>query len=85
MDEAKIEQTGVREGWIEAIGVIPEWRGRGLGSALMVQSLNDFAALGFMRAALDVDTENPTGALQLYEKLGFEAVKRTIVFLKDEG
>ena len=57
-------------------------RGRRLGFALLVQALNDFATLGYERAAMDVDTQNPTGALRLYEKLGFEAFKRTIFFAK---
>lgn len=82
VDASKNTQTGVQEGWVEAIGVVPAWRGRGLASALMTQILNDFVAQGFERAALDVDSQNPTGALRLYEKLGFEAVKRTIVFAK---
>ena len=37
---------------------------------------------GLEQAALDVDTQNPTGVLRLYEKLGFEAAKRTITFKK---
>jgi ribosomal protein S18 acetylase RimI-like enzyme len=34
------------------------------------------------QAALDVDTQNPSGALQLYEKLGFTAVKRRVTLHK---
>lgn len=83
IDQTKNEERGVREGWIEAVGVIPEWRGKGLASALLSQSLRNFFAAGMERAALDVDTQNPTGALRLYEKLGFEAAKRTIHFTKE--
>jgi ribosomal protein S18 acetylase RimI-like enzyme len=46
------------------------------------KALQDFIALDLERAALDVDAQNPTGALALYEKLGFEARKRTILFQK---
>jgi hypothetical protein len=35
-----------------------------------------------VRAALDVDTQNPSGALQLYKKLAFTAVKQNITFQK---
>ena len=83
VDEDKNAQTGVGEGWIEAIGVIPTWRGRGIAEVLLHHTLNAFRAEGLDYAALDVDTQNPTGALRLYEKLGFAAVKRTIIFAKN--
>jgi ribosomal protein S18 acetylase RimI-like enzyme len=71
-----------QEGWIEAIGVIPSWRGRGVASALLVKSLQLFQAEGLHRAALDVDAENPSGALRLYEKHGFKVAKESIHFVK---
>lgn len=74
------ENTG--EGWIEAIGVIPDWRGRGVASALLVKSLQLFQNEGLPLAALDVDAENPTGALRLYEKHGFAIARETIHFVK---
>jgi len=82
VDEDKNAQTGVGEGWIEAIGVIPAWRGRGVAEVLLHHTLNAFRAEGLDCAALDVDTQNPTGALRLYEKQGFVAVKKTIIFTK---
>jgi len=74
--------TPVEEGWVEAIGVIPAWRGKGVASALMVQALSRFQAAGLRGAGLDVDAENPTGALRLYQKHGFEVVKESIHFVK---
>lgn len=85
VDESRNKQTGIGEGWIEAVGTLPAWRGRGLASALLVHSMRAFAAEGLQRAGLDVDTQNPTGALRLYEKLGFESVKRSVFFTKDIG
>lgn len=82
VDDARNGQTGIGEGWIEAVGTLPAWRGQGLASALLVHSMNAFAAEGLQHAGLDVDTQNPTGALRLYEKLGFEAAKRTVIFTK---
>jgi ribosomal protein S18 acetylase RimI-like enzyme len=82
IDEAKNRQRDVKEGWIEALGVIPERRGMGIASALLSHSLEEFKASGLEQAALDVDTQNPTGALRLYENLGFIAIKRTITFVK---
>jgi mycothiol synthase len=57
-------------GWISLLGVRPRWRGRGLGEALLVQSLNAFQSRGRRRAALNVDVDNTTAALRLYTKIG---------------
>ena len=76
------KQTGIGEGWIEAVGTLPAWRGQGLASALLVHSMAAFAAEGLDCAGLDVDTQNPTGALRLYENLGFSALKRAVFFTK---
>lgn len=71
-----------REGWIEAIGTMPAWRGRGLASALMAKSLSLFQAENLERAGLDVDTQNPSGALRLYQKYGFDVAREEIHFVK---
>ena len=67
-----------REGWIEILGVKPAFRGRGVATALVQTSINAFIASGFTHAALNVDSESQTGALGLYESLGFEPFKGTI-------
>jgi mycothiol synthase len=72
----------IQEGYIQAIGVTPVWRGRGLASALMARALTSFRNEKLTHAALDVDTQNPTGALGLYQKHGFETVKQAITFGK---
>ena len=64
------EDEGETIGWVSLIGVRPRWRGRGLGEALLVHSLNVFGGRGRRRAALNVDAENMTGALRLYTKAG---------------
>ncbi len=57
-------------GWITQMGVRPEWRGKGLGEALLVRAMKLFAAEGIETAALEVATNNPQ-ARALYERLGF--------------
>jgi mycothiol synthase len=71
-----------RNGWIEAVGVVPDWRGGGIASALLAYSLRQFQQAGLEQAALDVDADSPTGALRLYQKLGFSRVKEEIHFVK---
>ncbi len=63
--------TGVKLGWLEHVSVRAAWRGRGVAKALIVSSLHVHRERGMEFAALGVDAENPTGALALYEGLGF--------------
>jgi ribosomal protein S18 acetylase RimI-like enzyme len=70
--------TGVADAHFGQIGTLPEHRGRGLATAAIVASLRAAAEAGCGRASLQVDSENVTGALRLYEGLGFR-VRRTSV------
>jgi ribosomal protein S18 acetylase RimI-like enzyme len=50
-----------------------------VASALLEHSFNAFHGAGLTHAMLGVDTENPTGALGIYERLGFEPVYGSII------
>ena len=63
---------GFTEGFITKVGTAPAWRGRGIASSLLNRAMTAFAADGMQYAGLDVDADNPTGALRLYRRLGFE-------------
>lgn len=76
--EADDAVVGRSDGWIDNLGTVREWRGRGIASALIVESLHAFAGAGFTHASIDVDSENPTGAARLYRSLGFEPMQRKI-------
>jgi ribosomal protein S18 acetylase RimI-like enzyme len=47
-----------------------EFRGRGLGRALLHTAFAEFRRRGLPKAGLSVDATNPTGALGLYESVG---------------
>jgi mycothiol synthase len=64
-------RIGLDVGWLDHVSVRRPWRGRGLASALIARSLRIHRDHGMAVAALGVDADNPTGALQLYEKFGF--------------
>jgi mycothiol synthase len=64
-------KLGLSRGWLEHISVRRPWRKRGVATALIAETLRMFRDLGLLEGALGVDSENPTGALQLYESLGF--------------
>jgi GNAT superfamily N-acetyltransferase len=72
-----------RRGYTEAIFTVRDWRGRGVASALIARNLRLLRERGMTEAALSVDTENPSGALGLYEQHGFREHDRVIVFRKD--
>ncbi len=74
------EGLGFREGWIHQLGVRRPWRGRGLAKALLQASATAFAAAGLEYAALDVDADSPTGAVRLYEGLGFRPTKTRVAW-----
>jgi ribosomal protein S18 acetylase RimI-like enzyme len=75
-------QRDIQEAVMEAIGVRPGYRGRGVASALMTHTLHQYKAAGFTHTALDVDTENATRALQLYEKMGFFSDRASVQYQK---
>jgi mycothiol synthase len=74
------EALGIRRGWLDQVSVRRPWRGLGLGKALCTASFRVLRDLGMDEAWLGVDGTNPTGALQLYEGLGFLAHHRWTAF-----
>jgi mycothiol synthase len=58
------------------------WRQQGLGRALLVGSLHLFKARGLTTAGLGVDAENKSGALRLYESVGFRPYQRVVSYHK---
>jgi mycothiol synthase len=57
-------------GWVGTLGVLRQWRKRGLGLALLRHSFNEFYRRGKRKVGLGVDAQNLTGALHLYESAG---------------
>jgi GNAT superfamily N-acetyltransferase len=71
-----------KRGYTEGISVRRPWRKRGLARALLTRSLQMFKEMGMTEAALGVDAQNLSGALNLYESVGFHVVKRHTVYRK---
>lgn len=55
-----------------AISLYKEYRGRGIGTALMVRMLQELAERGYEKASLAVQKANY--AVKMYQKVGFEIV-----------
>jgi mycothiol synthase len=71
-------RIGLQVGWLEHVSVRPPWRGRGVAKALIAASMRALRERGMEIAALGVDAQNPTGALALYEGLGFRPHQKWI-------
>ncbi|MFZ5829574.1 MAG: GNAT family N-acetyltransferase [Planctomycetota bacterium] len=69
---------GVRDragmGAIQNLGVTPEHRNLGLGTTLLFHAFAGFRSAGVSRVHLEVTSQN-TGAIRLYQRLGFVVVK----------
>ena len=67
---------GLSRAWLEHVSVRRPWRRRGLATALILSACRALHDRGIAEAALGVDSNNPTGALGLYERLGFVVARR---------
>jgi GNAT superfamily N-acetyltransferase len=68
---------------LDAVATRRPFRRRGLATALMLRALHAARESGFTSADLWVDSENPSGALRVYERIGFEVVLRSTAYHKD--
>lgn len=73
------EPQGFTEGYTDMLGVARDHRGRGIASALLLASMHRFREAGLEAAGLGVDSDNPSGALRLYEGLGYRRTASTVV------
>lgn len=59
-------------GFVDLIGVAHKFQGKGLGQLLLQQAINISVERGNSFIELNVDSGNESGALRVYEKLGFK-------------
>jgi RimJ/RimL family protein N-acetyltransferase len=74
-DVTPVQRPTMRHGGVLGMGLLPDWRGRGLGERLIRQTLQAARAFGFSRVELTVRDDNAR-ALALYRKVGFETEGR---------
>lgn len=82
IDEAENKEYNRKRGYTEGICARRPWRRQGLARALMARSFQVQKERGMTETALGVDTQNPNGALQLYESMGFRPVRRSTTYRK---
>ncbi len=69
--------TDRNAGYVGVLGVLPAWRKRGLGLALLLEAFQRFRAAGKQCAHLHVDADSLTGATRLYKKAGMHVDQLT--------
>lgn len=67
------EYAHENKGFISLLGVNHEYQGLGIGEALLRRAISHCRTKGYVVIELNVDTGNESGALRLYEKIGFKA------------
>jgi ribosomal protein S18 acetylase RimI-like enzyme len=82
VDEKENVEYNRKRGYTESICVRRPWRRQGLARALLTRSLQMFKEMGMEEAALGVDAQNLSGALNLYESVGFRVEKRHTTYRK---
>jgi mycothiol synthase len=71
------------QGWVDALGVRPEYRRRGIAEALLQTAFAEFFRRGEPKVGLGVDAESPTGATRLYDRAGMRTLWQAIVWEKE--
>lgn len=82
INEIENEQFDRKRGWAEFISTARSWRGKGIATALICESLRELKQRGMEEAALGVHIGNPHGAFRLYQKLGFEVQSQGATYEK---
>jgi ribosomal protein S18 acetylase RimI-like enzyme len=82
IDEDQNREFNRKRGYTENISVRRPYRRRSLARALMARSFQLQKDLGMTETALSVDAQNPNGALQLYENMGFRVTQTETSYRK---
>jgi mycothiol synthase len=73
-------ESGPDRIYIGQVGVRAPWRRCGLAAALLSRVLAAAGEAGWSYATLGVDADSPTGAVGVYERVGFTVESRSITY-----
>jgi len=79
------EYAEANKGYISILGVVQEHQGFGIGEAVLQTAVSHCVAKGYKTVELNVDTGNESGALKLYEKVGFKPESSWIQLHRPKG
>lgn len=75
--------TDSNQGWLNPLGTRRGYRKQGLARAMLQEVMQRLKAEEVNTAMLYVDAENLSGALRLYESVGFQKVSTQIAYIKE--
>ena len=78
VNEEDFPGQGFSSAYLDLVGVPRAYRRRGVAPALLTRTLQAVAEAGLDKAVLDVDSDNPSGALGLYTGVGFVESHRSM-------
>lgn len=70
------------QAWINTVGVLRPWRGRGVALALLRHAFGEFYRRGMRKAGLSVDSQSLTGATRVYERAGMRVERQYDIYEK---
>jgi len=82
LDESRAE---LGEGYVGVLGVLKEFRGRGLAQLLLQRTFVRYRDMGRVGIQLGVDAENGTGAVRVYESVGMQVTRAVQGFSQPIG
>ncbi|MAT41726.1 MAG: hypothetical protein CL609_05250 [Anaerolineaceae bacterium] len=82
INEETNQKTNTKQGWTEDISVRKPYRGQGIAKAMIFAAMRAVKNAGMESAMLGVDTNNPSGALSIYENCGYEPIRTSISYRK---
>ncbi|MPV49425.1 MULTISPECIES: GNAT family N-acetyltransferase [unclassified Pseudactinotalea] len=71
---------GWSEGYIDMLGVRPDWRNRQIATALVVRAMRAYAAAGIDFASVGLDTAQPDPNYGLFAALDFQAIHSSTMY-----
>ena len=78
--EADDDVLEKRIGWIDKLATLAEHRKKSVAKSLITHALAAYRRDGLTHGALNVDTENPTGAYGLYTSVGFTPFRGSVTY-----
>jgi mycothiol synthase len=78
----RMTNRGLRQAYIDHVGVARSWRRQGIAASLLVRSFRQLSERDVGEVVLDVNQANPTGADRLYGRLGFSVTAHLTVVRK---
>ncbi len=85
IDEKYNREKNANAGIVLGLGVLGSHRRSGIGTELVLYGLGVLRTEKMTRALLDVDDSNETGALRLYERIGFSVLEKYLTYEKSRA